>query len=307
MGVLLSVHDANRARAANDNRPTRCWRRSSSSTSSTSAAHEEDGRPQLSALGRGGRFLLRRAALSRTATSTSFDVRSLVGLIPLYAVDVFDEARWRSCRPSSPTLTGSSATAATWSDRHVSPIGEDGRTRARAVDRRPPAAREAAAAPAGIRTNSCRRGHPQPVEAPRAQPFVFDGSEVRYEPAEADVKIKGGNSNWRGPVWFPTSYLLIQSLVQLRRGAWSSVTIDAAGSAEPVTPRDDRGEIWPNRMIGLFTRGAGRPPPDLRRRRRSSTTRTGATACCSTNTSTGTTAPGWARATRRDGRAWWRT
>ena len=35
---------------------------------------------------------------------------------------------------------------------------------------------------------------------------------VRYEPAEADVKIKGGNSNWRGPIWFPTSFLLIESL-----------------------------------------------------------------------------------------------
>ena len=35
-----------------------------------------------------------------------------------------------------------------------------------------------------------------------------------YEPGEAAVKLKGGNSNWRGPVWFPTSYLLIHSFLR---------------------------------------------------------------------------------------------
>ena len=40
-----------------------------------------------------------------------------------------------------------------------------------------------------------------------AQPFVFEGQAVGYEPAEAVTKIKGGNSNWRGPIWFPTCFL----------------------------------------------------------------------------------------------------
>ena len=35
---------------------------------------------------------------------------------------------------------------------------------------------------------------------------------MHYEPAESASKIKGGNSNWRGPIWFPTSFLLIESL-----------------------------------------------------------------------------------------------
>ncbi len=47
-------------------------------------------------------------------------------------------------------------------------------------------------------------------------PFVFhiDGSvlEVRYQPAEADTGLFGGNSNWRGPVWFPVNFLIIESL-----------------------------------------------------------------------------------------------
>ena len=45
-------------------------------------------------------------------------------------------------------------------------------------------------------------------------PFCFGGRSMGYEPGESEVKIKGGNSNWRGPIWFPTSYLLIHSFLR---------------------------------------------------------------------------------------------
>ncbi len=47
-------------------------------------------------------------------------------------------------------------------------------------------------------------------------PYVYDSGEnkfsVDYEPAESQTGLFGGNSNWRGPVWFPVNYLLIESL-----------------------------------------------------------------------------------------------
>jgi hypothetical protein len=69
---------------------------------------------------------------------------------------------------------------------------------------------------------------------------------VRYTPAEADVKIKGGNSNWRGPVWFPTSYLILESVLKFA----DAFGDDLKGSRGPKL-RAMAGEIA-DRMIGIF-------------------------------------------------------
>src|SRR4030095_14680351 len=87
-------------------------------------------------------------------------------------------------------------------------------------------------------------------------PFSFGGGTVCYEPAEADVKIKGGNSNWRGPIWFPTSYLLIESLMKFGQAFGPEFAVRTPASPEKPIPPTEMARETANRMIGLFTRGA---------------------------------------------------
>src|SRR5262249_31818187 len=93
-------------------------------------------------------------------------------------------------------------------------------------------------------------------------PFVFGERSVEYEPAEAVSKIKGGNSNWRGPVWFPTSFLMLESLRKLGTAYGPQLTVPAPEDegGPPLTLREVAKNIA-NRMISIFTRDeSGRRP-----------------------------------------------
>ncbi len=88
-------------------------------------------------------------------------------------------------------------------------------------------------------------------------PFIFDGQAVGYEPAEAISKLKGGNSNWRGPLWFPTSFLLIESLRKLGKAFGGEV----AGGITPGVPFNAMAREISERMIATFARDRnGRRP-----------------------------------------------
>jgi hypothetical protein len=85
------------------------------------------------------------------------------------------------------------------------------------------------------------------------QPFQFAGREVRYEPAESDCKIKGGNSNWRGPIWFPTSYLIIESLKKLNKAYGPDFTVKVPALPEAVN-FDGLARELADRLISIFSR-----------------------------------------------------
>jgi hypothetical protein len=66
----------------------------------------------------------------------------------------------------------------------------------------------------------------------------LNGSEyrVRYVPAEADSDLFGGNSNWRGPVWFPVNYLLVECLQRYHFFFGDSFTVECpTGSGRRMT------------------------------------------------------------------------
>jgi hypothetical protein len=99
-------------------------------------------------------------------------------------------------------------------------------------------------------------------------PFRYLGRDVCYEPAEAQSHIKGGNSNWRGPVWLPTSFLMIESLRKLGTAYGPTLTVPAGGNAGPELTLWQVAEEMANRLIRIFTRGPdGRRPVHGRRRK----------------------------------------
>lgn len=107
-------------------------------------------------------------------------------------------------------------------------------------------------APHGIRSLS---------KAHEANPYELDGRVVGYEPAESASKLKGGNSNWRGPIWFPTCFLLIESLRKLGKasGPTFALTPPATGR-QPITFSEMAHQLA-DRLIRIFTRDAsGRRP-----------------------------------------------
>jgi hypothetical protein len=99
-------------------------------------------------------------------------------------------------------------------------------------------------------------------------PFVFScyGVEYRvdYEPGESTSDLFGGNSNWRGPVWMPVNYLLIDSLYEFHRYYGDEFKVDfPVGSGRSATLREVADDLR-NRLASLYLRGADGRRPSLR-------------------------------------------
>ena len=84
------------------------------------------------------------------------------------------------------------------------------------------------------------------------EPFVLGHNQVTYEPGEADCKIKGGNSNWRGPIWFPTAFLMIESLRKLAKAHGADLSITAKDGKRWTI--GDIAKTHAQRLIAIFLR-----------------------------------------------------
>ena len=85
---------------------------------------------------------------------------------------------------------------------------------------------------------------------------VVRGEEkvVNYEPAESQTNLFGGNSNWRGPVWLPINYLLIESLQQFHHYYGDDFKVECpTGSGRHMHLSEIANELS-NRLIKLWSR-----------------------------------------------------
>ena len=91
--------------------------------------------------------------------------------------------------------------------------------------------------------------------------FTYDGNRIVYEPAESAAPMYGGNSNWRGPIWFPVNYLMIEALREYHRYYGTTLTVEMPrGSGRSATLEEVAAQIA-QRLIQIFVRdSAGRRP-----------------------------------------------
>jgi hypothetical protein len=192
-------------------------------------------------------------------------IRSMVGLIPLFAVEVLEPAlldelpgfksrlEWfLNYRPDLAKLVSR------WQEegvghRHLLSLLRGHRMKCllrRMLDE------TEFLSPHGVRAVS--RHHD-------AHPYEFRYGDVhlsmRYEPGESSSGLFGGNSNWRGPVWMPTNYLIIESLQKFHHYYGDDFKVECpTGSGQFITIAEVAAELS-RRLTRLFLRDAhGRRP-----------------------------------------------
>ena len=97
------------------------------------------------------------------------------------------------------------------------------------------------------------------------QPYRFDWGgqdyDVHYLPAESDTGMFGGNSNWRGPVWFPMNLVILRGLIQLHRYYGDALKVECpTGSGRQINLLEVAMEIG-RRLVTTFTEDENRRRP----------------------------------------------
>ena len=190
-------------------------------------------------------------------------VRSMVGLIPLFAVETLDSELIDRLPRFKHRMQWFIENRPDFS-LHIETQSQDGEVRRflSLVNRHrlPKVLRymldeQEFLSPYGVRALS--RYH-------KDHPYVFSmmgtSQSVEYQPAESTNGLFGGNSNWRGPVWFPVNYLLIESLQKFHYYLGDGFTVEyPTGSGQKRTLADVAAELS-RRLTHTFLRG-----PDGRR------------------------------------------
>jgi hypothetical protein len=202
--------------------------------------------------------------ITQDGTVVPVKFRSMVGIIPMLSAAVFDEGmlggslvvgkRFAAFLDKHGADMQSEMIRGRPGERHVllNVVGINGLDKlfARLFDE------NEFLSPYGLRALSAyHREHPYRLNLPGFS------AAVDYEPGESTTNMFGGNSNWRGPVWFPLNYLVISVLERYYRFFGDELTIEyPTGSGHPMSLDKVAADLQ-DRLIGLFVVGAdGRRP-----------------------------------------------
>jgi hypothetical protein len=189
----------------------------------------------------------------------SLEVRSMVGLVPLFAVEILDAELLAATPDFSRRLDwflNYRPDLASLVSRWMEPGSGDRRLLSLLRRHRLKKVLERMLdegeflSPHGIRALS--RAHAE-------HPYVlrFGGKEfsVSYQPAESESGLFGGNSNWRGPVWFPVNFLIIESLRRFHAYYGDDFVVECpTGSGQTMNLGEVADEIS-RRLVALFLPG----------------------------------------------------
>lgn len=78
--------------------------------------------------------------------------------------------------------------------------------------------------------------------------------EVKYTPAESNISLYGGNSNWRGPIWFPVNFLIIESLYRFHHYYGDDFQIECPTNSGKFVSIKDAADELANRLSKIFLR-----------------------------------------------------
>jgi len=88
---------------------------------------------------------------------------------------------------------------------------------------------------------------------------------IEYVPGESNSGLFGGNSNWRGPVWMPTNYSLIQALEKFHRFLGPEFTVKVSCLGDHRVNLKEIANLLAERLVDLYRRDADGTIPALRR------------------------------------------
>ncbi|MBK1646451.1 glucosidase [Thiocapsa imhoffii] len=91
----------------------------------------------------------------------------------------------------------------------------------------------------------------------------MDGSELRldYEPGESQTTLFGGNSNWRGPIWFPLNFLAIESLRHLHQSLGERFRVELPTGSGRMAHLGEVADEIERRLLSIFLRDANGERP----------------------------------------------